>query len=136
MAIPKRGTILILSGTTHAPEKDHLFVVCTEPCSDGFQLLVPIASLINNLCDQTCRLRKGEHEFIHHESFVLYRKSRIEDAVGLQEAVDQKRLKTRESMNGQTFLRIKNGICKSVQTPRRIKMYFGCDVEVTSTQLY
>jgi hypothetical protein len=32
----------------------------------------------------------------------------------------------RGDVNAQTFLRIRNGVCRSPQTPRKIKKYLGC----------
>jgi hypothetical protein len=31
-----------------------------------------------------------------------------------------------DDMNGQTFLRVFNGVCRSPQTPRKVKKYLGC----------
>ncbi len=125
-SVVKKGTILIPSGTSFDPDKMHLFVVCTDACADGNHLLVPVASWINDLCDATCKLAKGEHPFITHASYILYRKARIEAAAALVVGVEQKILSPHETMNGQTFLRIANGICRSPQTPRKFKIYAGC----------
>jgi hypothetical protein len=122
----KKGTILIPSGTTFDPGKHHLFVVCTDACKDGKHLLVPIATWTNDLCDDTCRLTAGEHRFIKHASYILYRKARIEAGVDLVKGVEERVLAPDDPMNGQTFLRIANGVCRSLQTPRKIKAYAGC----------
>lgn len=122
----KKGTILIPSGTTFAPDKHHLFVVCTDACRDGKHLLVPIATWTNDHCDTTCRLIAGEHGFIKHASYILYRKARIEAGADLVKGVEERILSPDAPMNGQTFLRIANGICRSPHTPRKIKAYAGC----------
>ena len=124
--VVKKGTILIPSGTSCDAGKMHLFVVCTDACVNGLHLLVPVTSWTNDLCDATCKLAKGEHPFLTHASYILYRKARIEAATDLIYGVEQKTLSPHEMMNGQTFLRIANGICRSSQTPRKIKIYAGC----------
>jgi hypothetical protein len=122
----KKGTILIPSGTASDPDKRHLFVVCTDACKDGKHLLVPIATWTNEFCDATCCLLIGEHRFIRHKSYVLYRKARVMVGTDLVKGVEEKMFSPDVPMNGQTFLRIANGVCLSPQTPRRIKNYAGC----------
>lgn len=124
--VAKRGTILIPSGPSHDPDRLHLFVVCSEPCGNGKQVLVSIATRVNSLCDPTCILQPHEHPFLTKESFVLYRKARVEAATALDAGLAQGVFKARDDMNAQTFLRILNGICASLQTPRWIKNYVGC----------
>ena len=125
----KRGTLLIPSGTLHDLERKHLFVICTDACTNGNHLRVPIASWLNDLCDPTCQLTTGEHRFITHPSYVLYRKSRINPATALVTGVQEKILVPLEPMNGQTFLRIAKGVCRSPHTPRKIRVYASCSMD-------
>lgn len=124
--IPKRGTILVVSGTAHDPSKQHLLVVCTDPCPNRMQVLVPICTIVNSLVDQSCLLKAGEHPFIRRPSYVLYRYSRIELQDDIVTGVQEGAFLRRPDMNGQTFLRIKSGICRSSQAPRKVKRYLGC----------
>jgi len=126
LKILKKGTILIPSGTTHDAGRKHLFVVCTDACVEGKHLLTRISSWINDLCDPTCRFAAGEHPFIKHTSYLLYRKSRIELGADLVKGLDNGMLAPHDPINGQTFLRIVTGICRSPQTPRKFKIYAGC----------
>ena len=132
-SIAKKHTILIPSGTYHAPDNRHLFVVCTDECDEGCHLIVPITSWTNNLCDDTCILVRGDHSFITHKSYVLYRKGRIEPASSLSSGIAKGFLKVYDPMNGQAFLRLFNGICRSIQTPRKIKAYVGCALPAASS---
>ena len=116
------------SGTAYEPGKTHLFVVCSDPCPEGLQVIAPITSYTNDLCDQTCLLNAHEHRFIRHKSYILYRKSRIEPAIVLAEGVIAGTFRRDVDLNAQTFLRVRNGICKSPQTPRKIKAYLGCEI--------
>ncbi len=124
--VARAGTLLIPSGPEDNPDLRHLHVVCTDPCVNGNQIIVSITSWTNDLCDGTCILRAHEHEFLRHKSYVFYRKARIEAATTLDNGVQQGLFEPREAMNAQTFLRIRNGICRSIQTPRKVKQYYGC----------
>ncbi len=123
---PRKGTILIPSGPIRDPDRLHLFVICTDPCADGKQLIVPVSSKINDRCDLTCVLQPHEHSFLKHESFVFYKRARIEAHQALINGVTQNTFIPHDNMNGQTFLRIYNGICRSLETPRKIKLYIKC----------
>lgn len=122
----KRGTLLIPSGPSDDPNRRHLFVICTDECEKGQFLIVPISTFINDLCDATCILDAHEHEFLKHKSYVLYRGALIEKRSTLEQGVVKGMIYQREDLNGQSFLRVRNGICKSKQTARKIKLYFGC----------
>jgi hypothetical protein len=124
--VARAGTLLIPSGPSHNPNKMHLHVVCTDPCSNGNQLIVCICTWTSDLCDDACILQPGEHRFLTRKSYVLYRKSRIESAAALDNGIAIGLFRSEPQMNAQSFLRIKNGICRSKQTPRKMKTYFGC----------
>jgi hypothetical protein len=123
----KKGTIIIPSGTDFDPDRKHLFVICTDKCENGFQVIVPICTHVNDLCDSTCVIAKGEHRYITKKSYVLYRKSQIIESENLVKGVKSGKLQPHDDMNGQTFLRVKKGLCGSRQTPRKIKKYLGCE---------
>lgn len=124
----KRGTILIPSGPSHDGLRKHLFVICSDPCPKRFQVIVPITAWTNNLCDDTCLIDSWEHIFLYKKSYVLYRNARIEGTDLLIAGVKSKIFAPHHPMNGQSFTRIVNGICKSIHTPRKVKIYFGCPI--------
>lgn len=126
MPITRAGTLLIPSGPSHDPDRQHLFVVCNDTDENGLNLIVPVTSWTNELCDATCRLDSHEHAFLKHASYVLYRKARVEAAKLLQDGLARGLLASHEPVNGQVFLKVRNGVCRSSQTPRKIKTYFGC----------
>jgi hypothetical protein len=78
------------SGTYHDPDRKHLFIVCTNRCSLGKHLIVSITGWTNDLCDGTTKLSPGPgmHRFVTKESYIFYRKARIEDAAVLSKGVD------------------------------------------------
>lgn len=125
----KRGTLLIPSGPSSDVNRRHLHVICTDPDENGNQLIVSICTKINNLCDDACTLQEYEHPFLNHESYVFYRKAKIITSDALAKGVTERLFEPREDFNRQTFLRILKGICVSIQTPRKIKSFFGCEKE-------
>ncbi|MEH6789953.1 hypothetical protein [Parasphingorhabdus sp.] len=125
-SLNKKGAVLMPSGPSHDPGRMHLYVICTDLDQEGRQLIVSICSKINNLCDPACTVQAHEHSFLNKESYVFYRKAQIVDGSSLENGVAAKLFIPKEDVNGQTFLRITKGICTSIQTPKKIKKYFGC----------
>ena len=112
------------SGTYHDPDRRHLFVICTDPDADGKVLLVSITSWTNDLCDATCVLDAGCHEFIKHKSWAYYRKPRIELVESLIAGVKEDILVPKECLNEDDFARLCKGILTSRHTPRKFAVYF------------
>lgn len=130
MAIAKKGTLLITSGPAHDPERKHLHIVCCDPDEKGNVVIVSVCSARDdNKHDQTCLLQDFEHRFLSHESYVLYREAKITTGAALQAGVVQGVMIPHDPVNGQIFLRVKNGICRSPQTPRKVKNFMGCEAE-------
>lgn len=126
MPYRRAGTLLIPSGPSHDAARPHLHVVCNDTDDAGLNLLVSVTSWTNNLCDPTCRLEAHEHPWLTHSSYILYRKAEVREATKLDAGIRQGLFTVQQVMNAQTFLRIRNGVCASPQTPRKIKRYFGC----------
>jgi hypothetical protein len=89
-------------------------------------VIVGITTFTNDLCDQTCLLQAYYHPWLRHQSFVLYRKAEIVSAHALQARIESGEILERDAFNAQTFFRIRNGLCQSPQTKRKIKRYLGC----------
>ncbi len=125
MTIRPRQTFLMKSGPSHDPERLHLHVVCLDVDDDGNTLIVPVASYKNSLCDSACILKAGTHELINRESYILYRKAQIRNADELQEDIDARVIIPQKDMSQHFFLMIRNGVGRSIRTPRNIKKYFN-----------
>ena len=125
---PKKGTLLIPSGPSNDPERMHLHVVCTDPCPDGKQLLLPICSYVSP-CDLTCVLEAHEHTWLKKKSYVLYAKAEIVSCAAINLGIQEKKFIPKDDCNGQTFLKIKNGICNSKHTTLKVRLFFGCVVK-------
>lgn len=126
MAIYRAGTLLIPSGPSNDPNRKHLHVVCNDTDANGLNLIVPVATWTNDLCDPTCHLLAHDHDFLRHKSWVVYRNAAIVEAVRLETGINERIVIRHADMNNSAFLRVKNGICRSLSTPRKIKKYFGC----------
>lgn len=126
MAIAKKGTLLIVSGPKHDKDRKHLHVICNDPDGDGNVALVSICSVTDATHDTTCILQQHEHAFLKHESFVLYARAKIVSENSLANGVEAKLMSMHDDMNGQTFLRVFKGVCRSPHTPRKVKKYLGC----------
>lgn len=124
--IAKAGTLLIPSGPSNNPNLRHLHVVCTDPCAKGLQLILSVTSWTNNLCDGTCILYAGDHDWIQHQSWIMYRKARLEMSSTLENGIDLGVFVPRKPVSAELFDRIAGGICASPHTPRKIKAYYGC----------
>lgn len=130
MAIAKKGTLLITSGPVHDPERMHLHIVCCDPDEKGNVVIVSICSArADGKHDKTCLLQDFEHKFLTHESYVYYREAQITTGAALQTGVVKGVMIPHDPMNAQVFLRVTKGICRSPQTPRKVKNFMGCAAE-------
>ncbi len=114
------------SGPLENPELCHLHIVCTDPCSKGRQLIVSVSSWRNDLCDSTCILDQGDHSWLTHKSWVVYRAAKIEDAGTLDNGVQKNIFVEKDAIDGDVLDRILNGVCGSPHSKRVIKKYLGC----------
>ena len=126
MAIYRAGTLLIPTGPSHDPDRRHLHVVCNDTDEKGNNLIVPVASWTNDLCDNTCILQPHDHGFIRHKSWLVYRNAVVKAAERLEHGIREHLLLRHDDMNQAAFLRVRNGISRSPHTKRKIKVYFGC----------
>lgn len=126
MPVSEKAALLVPSGTYHEPDKKHLHIICCDPDANGLVVIVGISTYTHDLCDQTCVLQAHEHPWLRHQSFVLYRKAEIVSAAALQARIQSGEVLERDEVNAQTFLRIKNGLCNSPQTKRKVKRHLGC----------
>jgi hypothetical protein len=126
MPVHEKAALLVPSGPSHDPDRKHLHIVCCDPDGDGNVVIVGITTYTNDLCDQTCRLQAHEHPWLNHESYVLYRSAQIITAAALQGGINNGEIATRADMNAQVFLRVRNGLCNSPHTKRKVKRFMGC----------
>lgn len=117
----KGATLLIPYG-----EKPHLFIVLNDPCREGACLLTMITTMYNNKKhDPACVFNGGEHPFIKHPSYALYRLANISQASHIANMVNRKYYQTNEDVSAGMYDVIINGLHNSEHTPHRIIKYFN-----------
>src|SRR5437764_12129249 len=119
----KCHTLLLPSGTYNDPNRKHLFIVCTDACKAGNHVIVSVTEWQNHLCDGTTRLAVGDHPFITKDSYIFYRKARIESGAALAAGVASGLFVPRNPASDALVAKILKGICDSIQTPRKVKKY-------------
>jgi len=125
----RRVTLLIPSGPAHDPNRNHLFILLTDPVPNSAGekevLLVSIATVRAGLFhDPACILYPGDHPFIAHESYVHYGNARIEDAQKLVNGVRKGILAAKGLLDGAIFARVCHGLTTSRHTVPKILAFY------------
>lgn len=103
------GTLLVPSGTNL-----HLFVIVTKTCQFKMHFLLSITTIYpNKYHDPTCTFDGGEHSFIAHPSYVLYRQPEQRSASHIVKMVNGGIYVPRETLGAKYFKRICDGIQNS-----------------------
>lgn len=126
MEVHEKAALLIPSGPSHDPNRKHLHIVCVDPDENGDVVIVSISTYTSALCDGTCILQANDHPWLRHESYVLYRSAEIVPAERLAERIIDGSVSIQVDLNAQAFLRVRNGLCASPHTKRKIKRFLDC----------
>lgn len=87
--------------------------------------MVSIASIHPEVFyDPTCIIQAGEHPFIQHTSYALYKFADTMHYRGIITHVTSSNYIPREDMEEGLLDRVRDGILVSKFTPRRIKSYY------------
>ena len=90
-------------------------------------VLVSVTTRTNDLCDGTCILLEHEHPWLWKpKSYVNYCKADLFEVAALEKGLVKDDLEELAPCNGQVILRVRNGLCNSPHTPRKIKRMMGC----------
>jgi hypothetical protein len=125
----RRATLLKPSGPARDPNRQHLFVLLTDPIDTGTGakavLMVSLSSVQPGLpYDPACRLYPGDHAFVTRDSFVVYQRARIEEAEKLLRGVNEGRLLPQAPMDSAVFARICKGLEDSRLTPPKVLRFY------------
>ncbi|MDQ6962230.1 MAG: hypothetical protein Q9M28_06820 [Mariprofundaceae bacterium] len=122
----KQATLLIPSGPSHDKTRKHLFILLTDQQGkEKFVLIVSVSSVRKvQYFDSSCVLTSKDHEFIKHDSYVVYQKSRIEPASKLHKGVEEKKFLYKGLVDKEVLERICEGLIKSKHTLPKIKRFF------------
>lgn len=120
----KKGTLLIPSGVKNGQEAKHMFGILTDKCSEGQHLLVSVTTLVPNApYDPSCVMSAGEHRFITHDSYALYRMAQIQHAERLSKMVDGWLYSEHDPLSDALLAKMINGVQASRFVPRYVKTY-------------
>lgn len=117
----RKAGLLIPSG----PDGFHLHVILTDKCSDGMHLVGSISSVRRGRKhDPTCIVGPGEHRFVDHRSYVLYRRFDTIFASHITTCVDGWEFRKHDAVTEELYDRMCAGIEDSDFTARRIIDYW------------
>jgi hypothetical protein len=130
---------LVRSATIHIPNtgsardrtKGHLFVVLTNTCSNGQNLLVPVCT-DRGKADRTCLLGVGDHPFLTDPSFVMYAHLDLYDAPLLQDRIKSGVFGDEGLLDERIFARVCMGVTQSIHSAPVFKRYYD---EQTQTKV-
>jgi hypothetical protein len=115
----KRGCLLIPFNNV-----PHLFVVLNNPCKNGLCLVVMVSSVKEGRThDNACLLAGGDHEFIKHSSYVVYRLAEIASAAHITNMVGKKYYTEKNAITEELYARIVAGLKASSEVKPRITQY-------------
>lgn len=121
-----RATLLIPSGPPTNPDKLHLHVILTDECAAGFHLLGSIASVQRGrFHDKSCIIEAGEHEFIKHDSYFIYRRLTTARGSHIVKCVDGWLYRPKDPVSVALYNRICAGIDRSDFSPRGMQAYWA-----------
>jgi len=73
--LPK-ATLLVATPKQGNQDLKHFFIILTTPV-DGVVITVNLSSCKTPFYDPSCILDKGDHSFIKHKSYIVYRHAEI-----------------------------------------------------------
>jgi hypothetical protein len=105
-------------------EVHHLYAVMNDPCAHQQCLVMNVTSIRpGKYHDPACELHVGDHPFVKHPSYILYRLAETMRADRIGKFVDLNYYLTKDDWHPEVFQRIINGIRESDDTPPRIVRY-------------
>lgn len=113
--VTRRATLLIPSGPEHDLNRQHLFVCLNDPHGPPKQVLLATICSVppSGTCDTTTLLNAGDHEFIKHQSFVAYGKTRLLEEASLVRGVANGVFHDRGLLDEAVFDRVVGGLYRS-----------------------
>jgi len=115
-----RGDTLLMP-ITRKPKEAHLWILVTEPTTDGTCVTVNITTPTSRRADRTIILQKGDHPFIQHESIITYADAQFETVKDLQNYVSGGTAKPKQAISPRLLRRIQDGLINSPETPYKIR---------------
>lgn len=83
---------------------EHLYIVIA--IDNGKVLLVNITS---SSFDKACSLKRDDHPFITHKSYINYRETLLSDVSSIEEAISKDAIKPHEDISSDLLKKIQDG---------------------------
>ncbi len=124
----KRATLLVPSGTARNPNLKHLHILLTDAYGEAQEnLIVGVTTVYPKVPhDDACYLYPGDHDFIKHQSYVLYSEAQIVAASKLTKAIHEGIFDSKGTLSEEAFARVCYGVEKSqLITPKMLRFYLA-----------
>jgi hypothetical protein len=123
---PKKGhCLLIPSGTSFHPGRQHLFVFLTNACPANSHLAVSFSTVRQGIAhDSTCIIEVGEHSWVESQSYIFYAKPQQLFRPNIVKCIDGRIYTPKDDCSASLLERICKGLMESAFTPRWAKEYF------------
>lgn len=121
--------VLIDSG----PQGKHLHVIIWGPgpitwlASHDQMILVSVTTIYPRApYDKACVLSGGEHQFIVHPSYVVYRQPRVDTPTHIDHMIASGLFVAQPAATSQLVRQMRQGFCDSKLADRRFKVLLNC----------
>jgi hypothetical protein len=97
---------------------DHLWIIINDPAAhDDLALIVNLSSM-RLRADTTCVLRRGDHPFIRHDSYVRFRSAKQAHVEDLETLIAAGRLRPQQPADAALVARIRAAAIASPEFPK------------------
>lgn len=104
--------------------KLHLFAILNDPCPQGMCLLAMVTTIKDKRpYDATCILTAGDHPFITHPSYVLYRLASEVRADHIRNMLEKQYYRPKEDFASAVLQRVADGVYASDETRPSVARY-------------
>jgi mRNA-degrading endonuclease toxin of MazEF toxin-antitoxin module len=100
---------------------DHLWVIINDPqAHDGTAVIVNV-STVREKTDTTCILRRGDHPFIKHDSYVRFRSAKKALVEELDVLIKARRLRPHQPADAAMVERIRAAASAALEFPEDLR---------------
>ena len=98
----------------------HLWIVASNPSLDGSRVIFNVTTWHDG-CDESCILQAGDHPFVHHTSFIAYRRGQLLLSQALEIMQKMGYYQQMPPVSRELLYRIQSGALKSDFTAQRLQ---------------
>ncbi len=115
-----------LEKTPSGKRKRHLKIIITNPDRYNQVLVVSVTSLyvLTNKKYLECLLKKGDHPFIEHDSWIDFARIQLCNEQQIEQRLEKGWLIRKESISAELLSRIQKACKNSIFVPKKYKPFF------------